>query len=201
MAKRRKDSKQFIIHEAFKLFCKKPYDKVTFSDIEAATGLSRGAILYHFPNKETIFRNTIDLYIFNKHTIIENVTNIDGTLLIFINSYVDWIGATKKTMKELGIKNMNQAFANITMQAMYFYPDFVKKASEWEKQEVDTWVKILQKAVNNKEIKGDIDTTFIAKLFKNVFYGTSYAGLVIPNGVNISMMKQSYLHIYSSIKK
>jgi AcrR family transcriptional regulator len=38
-------TKNFVFFEAFKLFSKKPYDQVTYSDLEQATGLSRGAIL------------------------------------------------------------------------------------------------------------------------------------------------------------
>ena len=42
-----KSTKDKLLIEAFKLFTSKPYDRVTFADLEQATGLSRGAILYH----------------------------------------------------------------------------------------------------------------------------------------------------------
>ena len=41
-------SKQKILLESFKLFATKPFSDITFTDIEKVTGLSRGAILYHF---------------------------------------------------------------------------------------------------------------------------------------------------------
>ena len=42
-----KPTKNRLLIEAFKLFAHKPYDRVTFADLEEVTGLSRGAILYH----------------------------------------------------------------------------------------------------------------------------------------------------------
>lgn len=50
-----KSTKDKLLIEAFKLFTSKPYDRVTFADLEQATGLSRGAILYHIKTKENLF--------------------------------------------------------------------------------------------------------------------------------------------------
>lgn len=48
-------TKKTIIVEAFKLFASKPYDQVTFADLEKATNLSRGAIMYHIKTKDNLF--------------------------------------------------------------------------------------------------------------------------------------------------
>ena len=48
-----------LLVTALLLFTQKPYDKVTFKEIEKATGLSRGALMYHVPNKETLFRDAV----------------------------------------------------------------------------------------------------------------------------------------------
>ena len=49
-----KPTKNRLLIEAFKLFAHKPYDRVTFADLEEVTGLSRGAILYHIKTKENL---------------------------------------------------------------------------------------------------------------------------------------------------
>lgn len=54
-----KSTKDKLLIEAFKLFTSKPYDRVTFADLEQATGLSRGAILYHIKTKENLFLNVV----------------------------------------------------------------------------------------------------------------------------------------------
>ena len=53
-------SKQKILLESFKLFATKPFSDITFTDIEKVTGLSRGAILYHFKSKDEILASIID---------------------------------------------------------------------------------------------------------------------------------------------
>lgn len=193
-------SKQRILLEAFKLFAIKPYDKVTFPDIEAATNFSRGALMYHFPNKEAIFVEAIDTYVFNKHTIANHLSVTDCTFLDFIHSYVDWIGATKEKFASIGTINMHRALFNIELQATFYYPGFDEKAAEWEKQEIDTWAEILQNAINSEELKSATDPLFIANLCKNVYYGTSYAGLIIPDGIDLPLARRSFMHIYDSIK-
>ena len=54
-----KPTKNRLLIEAFKLFAHKPYDRVTFADLEEVTGLSRGAILYHIKTKENLFLNVV----------------------------------------------------------------------------------------------------------------------------------------------
>lgn len=55
-------SKQKILLESFKLFATKPFSDITFTDIEKVTGLSRGAILYHFKSKDEILASIIDRF-------------------------------------------------------------------------------------------------------------------------------------------
>lgn len=50
-----KSTKDKLLIEAFKLFTSKPYDRVTFADLEQATGLSRGAILYLWGTERNVY--------------------------------------------------------------------------------------------------------------------------------------------------
>ena len=59
-------SKQKILLESFKLFATKPFSDITFTDIEKVTGLSRGAILYHFKSKDEILASILNAYSKNK---------------------------------------------------------------------------------------------------------------------------------------
>ena len=59
-----KSTKDKLLIEAFKLFTSKPYDRVTFADLEQATGLSRGAIFISYQNKRKfIFKCSQKIYI------------------------------------------------------------------------------------------------------------------------------------------
>lgn len=63
--KRGDNSRELILKEAFKLFLQKNVEKVTVPDLEKATGVQRGAIFYHFKDKESLFVEAIDRYFFS----------------------------------------------------------------------------------------------------------------------------------------
>ena len=44
--------RDIILNESFRLFLKKGYAAVSFSDLVEATGISRGNMFHHFKNKE-----------------------------------------------------------------------------------------------------------------------------------------------------
>lgn len=200
MGKKGEESKKRILATAFKLFAMQPYDKVTFAKICDDSGISRGGVTNHFTKKEAIFFEVVNFFLFDKHALSKNFTKRDGTFLDFINSYIDWIGSTKKQFAAMGIINMHRALLNITLSAMYFFPEFDDKATEWERNEIDTWMEILHHSVENGELKSDIDLELVANLYKNVYFGTFYAGLIIPDGVDLPLIRKSFLLFYDCIK-
>ena len=70
-----KPTKNRLLIEAFKLFAHKPYDRVTFADLEEVTGLSRGAILYHIKTKENLFLKLIHV---NYYSLKKAPPSLDG---------------------------------------------------------------------------------------------------------------------------
>lgn len=68
-------SKDLILKEAFKLFLQKNVEKVTVPELERVTKLQRGAIFYHFKNKEAIFKEVIEIYFFSPINIFYPVNS------------------------------------------------------------------------------------------------------------------------------
>jgi AcrR family transcriptional regulator len=198
----RKNSKDLILLEAFKLFSAKTYEQVTYDDFERETGLTRGTILYHFKSKETLFKEVIDKYIFSDHSIIKMLTDVDcPSLKDFIESYVNGINNIKAIALANGINNINLALMNIEIQAIHYYPNVVEKAAEWQAKEISAWVNILQNAIYNGEIKSNIDISLLSYIFQNIYYGTSYIGILRPKGVDLEILKKEFTCIYDYIKK
>jgi AcrR family transcriptional regulator len=198
----RKNSKDLILLEAFKLFSAKTYEQVTYDDFERETGLTRGTILYHFKSKETLFKEVIDKYIFNDHSIIKLLNDVDcQSLKDFIESYLNGINNIKAIALVSGINNINLALMNIEIQAIHYYPNVVEKAVEWQAKEISGWVNILQNAIYTGEIKGNIDISLLSHIFQNIYYGTSYIGILRPKGVDLEILKKEFTYIYDCIKK
>ena len=53
--------RDIILNESFRLFLKKGYAAVSFSDLVEATGISRGNMFHHFKNKEDICNHAAPL--------------------------------------------------------------------------------------------------------------------------------------------
>ncbi len=194
-------TKDMLLLEAYKLFTIKPYDQVTFTDLENATKLSRGAILYHIKNKENLFREVINAYVFERnslHFLLENNPKIG--LWSFILLFLEFCKQEKEEMKELGIQNINLAMFNVECAAFFFYPDMREIAKEWVDNEVEVWKQVLNNALANKEIKEDTDIMFMAALFENLYLGNSYHGVVLTKGHDLNMLKKGLTVLYNTIK-
>ncbi len=195
-------TKDFLLLEAYKLFATKPYDKVTFVDLENATKLSRGAILYHIKNKELLFQMVIEQYLLSQNSIqpivaanptISLKQTIDEICLLFTQK--------KEEKKDIGIINMNLALLNMERDAFYIFPELRQKTNEWCVAELDLWKQILEKALAGNEIKPDIDIDTVANMFFSIYLGVSYRGTVQPKGFDLKLMKKEFLILYKLIKK
>lgn len=82
-------TKRRLLIEAFKLFALRPYDRVTLADLENATGLSRGAILYHIKTKENLFLNVVNKFVFERNGVSNLPEKFHSNLKLFITHFVE----------------------------------------------------------------------------------------------------------------
>ena len=118
------NTKKEILLQAFVLFSKKPYDQVTFSDLELVTGLSRGAILYHVKTKINLFNDVIKSSLLSRSSTLEIQIQEKDCLKNFILEFINNCEAAMKSMRSYGIKNINRAHFNIESQALYYYANY-----------------------------------------------------------------------------
>lgn len=72
-----------LLNDAFKLFSEKSYEKVSFSELEKASHISRGSMVYYFKNKEGLFLEMLKTMIFNKSSVKSVPTAYRQSLLSF----------------------------------------------------------------------------------------------------------------------
>lgn len=194
-------TKKKLVIEAYKLFASKPYDQVTFMDLEKATGLSRGAILYHIKTKENLFVEVVHYFIF-QITSAQSI-KLEGkvTLKDFIQGCIDECEKDVKSMEAIGVHNINLAKLNIESQAFYFYPEMKTESINWLNDQYRIWERVIKHSISVGEIKDCADHHEIASLFINQYLGISYAGLVRDKGIDLDKLKNDLLLIYRLIKK
>lgn len=200
---RRKDpnsaSKQKILLESFKLFASKSLSDITFSDIEKATNLSRGAILYHFKTKDQIFTEIVNQFILDKANKLPAI-DIEKSLWVNIESFIDAKKKQQAFLTNIGIANANRAYICMTTNAMFFLEDMLQKMTQRRERELQYWRALLCSAKNKGEIKKGIDEELWAKFFLNIYYGYSYTSMASLNGFDLDYLSEQFRHLYNLMK-
>ena len=191
-------TKERIVEEAFKLFLNSNFEKVSISDIENATGKTRGAIFYFFKNKEEIFIEVIDTYMIEVQDPSQKFsydTNI--SLNQFINMYVNGINTTMSKMLSISILNIYKQYFSLYLQASRIYPNFSAIMTQNSIRETDLWEKVIKRAIETKEIK-KINTRHYATLFRSCFLGLAF-DRCLSYGINTEELSAIYQTIYSQL--
>lgn len=192
-------SKQKILLESFKLFVSKSLSDITFSDIEKATNLSRGAILYHFKTKDQIFTEIVNQFILDKDNKLPAINQEKG-LWANIEFFIDAKKKQQTFLTNIGIANANCAYICMTTNAMFFLEDMLQKMSQRRERELQYWRDLLCFAKNRGEIKKEIDEELWAQFFFNIYYGYSYTSMANSNGCDLNHLSEQFRHLYNLMK-
>lgn len=194
------DTKNIILKEAFKLFLSKNFEKVTVVDLENAIGMSRGAIFYYTKNKNILFKEVVDKYILSAQSLENKMDVSPGlSLLTYIYAYVDGVTKTMNYLKEL-TGNTSEAYYGLITQAIRYYPGFKDKLVEIFDKDYDVWIKIVDAAFQNGEIKENIDVKITALKFRCAYLGLAYE-MSLKTGLDSNSLLSLLLSIYGDIKK
>ena len=176
-----KDTKEVILKTAYTLFLYDNYEAVTINSIIKATGLTKGALYHHYSSKEELFKAVVDKYM---------------------------IDLNKAKLTRLIVENPNPHhdiplhYLTITLAALHYYPDFINKGVEFYRDQVNRWENSLKKAVDDGEIRDDINIEASAALFLNI--GSGIGWNMIRGGsltVTLDIIEKQYWELYKHIRK
>jgi TetR/AcrR family transcriptional regulator, transcriptional repressor for nem operon len=192
-------SKEYIIDEAYKLFLSRSYEAVSINDISNAMGFTKGALYYHFKNKEDIFIAVVDKYLLiNELSIITDET----TLLQYIEE-------SAKRAREIitAVFGEKPLFVPVNYFALFIdafrhYPGFANAKNQMFNLKVEKIKFVLDNAVKNGEIRGDIDTLTMSMTIFSIGLGIA-ANLFSNNSTTsaIDIMHSQLIELYNIIKK
>lgn len=193
-------AKELLLLEAYKLYVSKPYDHVTFSELEKVSGLSRGAILYHYKSKELLFNAVIEHFVIGKSSVSALINEDCSSLLDFIKKFISGCKSEMQEYRSYGIYNINLAKFHIEFHALSYYNDAQDIFKKWLEKEQSTWRHILSNAIRNKEIRDDLNLDLFSNMFINLYQGTSFSGLCRPKGYDIALLEKELIALYNLIK-
>lgn len=189
-----------LINDAFKLFSSNSYEKVSFSELEKESGVSRGSMVYYFKNKEGLFAEMLETLVFAKSSVQSVPTPYRTSLASFYNYFIEMLEKDKLFQLELGIENINQALFFIEMSALSNIPNFREKAREWYETERKLWCEIIEHAIITQEIRNDIDPENVADLFERIYLGASFMGVFTLYGADFEVLRTNFDQLYSLLK-
>ena len=182
---------------------------MSITDLEEATGKTRGALFYYSANKQKLFQDVVDACFFQSHDIVDALNSIKHehskgcNFLEFIHDYVRVVD-TK--MDKLGkFLNMSKsdatrAYLSFLLTAHDYYPNFLQKMNAIHNLELALWEKKLQEAQDSGEIKLNIHVEYHASIFRNFFLGYCFQNS-FNNGIVPAELEFYLFSIYRMIKR
>lgn len=200
----RKSHKEELFSAAFRLFILHGYDGVSFSDIEKATGLSRGAIFHYVDTKQDLFRQVIKMFVIDKQSIDVKIKyGKDSSLHDFIDAYVKGVKRTMKEVKHLigddvSTAVCSRAYLNIIQQVASILPDLFMSYQQCMDREQQVWQQVITRAIERREVQSGIDVDLLAQTFSTLFYGRAYRDS-LTKVLDADLLKCQMLQLYELI--
>lgn len=198
--------KEHLYRMAFKLFMTKPFDSVSISDIEKASEMSRGAIVYYGKDKMGLFHKVIKHYLIDYQNLDNKLEKSADAhdpepLRRFIDRYVSGAQTTINKLQSIDptVRNGSRAYLSLILQICLYFPDLNDEYLEGRNHELLKWIGALQKAIEAKEIRSDIDVINTAKNFMSIFYGKSFLDALV-SGLNTVELRMQMINLYKLLK-
>lgn len=193
-------SKKRILLEAFKLFATLPYELVSFKVLETEIGISRGSMVYYFKNKEGLFKEILNTFIFNSSSVKSVPDAYKLSLYSFFSYFIEILKTQQESLSKMGIENVNEALIRIENSALTYIKDFKETVNRWLEEETEVWLTVIARAVHTEEIRKDTDILAFASIFESCYLGTSYSGVFGKSGYDINKLESCYNNLYKTIK-
>lgn len=199
------DSKEHIILIASRLFLQKNFKEVTMKEIVEKTGLSKGAFYHYFDSKEQLFLEVLEYFFQSVSRNCESYSK--ESFYQYYNDYIrETITLTKKYLdkfeKDLNEVSLTMNYFSLIFDALKLYPEFREKVIDGFNQEINYWIKAIERARESGEISTTMTDKEIAEIYMYLSDGVGMH--MIMRGADIEdMVKPFHIlwdRLYEQIK-
>lgn len=188
------------------MFLNASYESVSTDDMEAATGLTRGAIYYTYKTKKALFKAVIDRFVLDKqHVFHKTQLREDAAKWISLKEYLEiYLHGATNTIESMRpfVQDKNNGFGGyfgLLYQAHRIYEDFDRKLYELFFHEYSFILAVVRNAIATGEIK-DLDPVETARNLRYIFIGCAFEES-FNNGINMEEARKHLMFYYQLIKK
>ncbi len=193
-------SRKRILDEAFRLFASRPYEQVSFSLMEKEIGISRGSMIYYFKNKEGLFREVLNSYIFDMSSVHAVPQAYRLSLCSFYTYYLELLRRERAKFAAVGIENLNEALFRIESSALTHFKNFKEVTQQWYDDQLQVWQTVIEHAIAAGEIKTNLKPSIIRYMFSDCYIGRCFLGVFTRSGCDIDLLEEIFNSIYATLR-
>lgn len=193
------NTRQQIIETAFLLFLKKGFKAVRLSDIERAAKITRGTFYYHFTNKEEVVKEGLHVY----YALLNTQRTEEFDRITTLREYVD---LTIRKLTEIDNYSA-RAFSSeipeilclsLIVEVIALFPELKKVVLNAKLLRLSKLEQLILNAKKAGELRGDIDTSILAKNLLNISVGViNYVIMHQDVSCALSAVRSQYEQLYS----
>jgi AcrR family transcriptional regulator len=175
-------TRQKIIDAALELFKNRGFEATRLQDIAKATGLSRGAIYWHFKNKQDILITLMSDMRERFEQLILDFQHDEGSAVEKLKRVIQAIMTTH------AIDGRFQDLV-IVMMSNYQLSEYIRKdhfKEEFPSQFIGTIRDVTQQGIDEGSIRRDLDPVDVAWMILLLFTGSIIANLKFPRHYTLS---------------
>ena len=192
------ETRNYIIDKSYRLFLCRSYEAVSISEISKAIGFTKGALYHHFASKEELFKAVIDKHLEMRIGAVNDVN-------ITFREYIDRVIEHSELMVNHMLNETPNASAlnyfALYIDALRHYPKFIKTKGDFIQSEIGKLEHIIENAIEQKEIRSDIDVKILATNIFSLSMGM-VVDLVRTSSTEylISMLRNQLMEYYKLLK-
>ncbi|MCL2687534.1 MAG: TetR/AcrR family transcriptional regulator [Methanobrevibacter sp.] len=201
-----KNRKNKIINATLDLSLKHGFDNVSIHQIHEESGFASGTIYYYFKDKDEILEYMVrTCFIDSFDSYIEDIKNFEGTFiekLRFILEYITHDFGTKNeplyspNVIEFSYREYFALFKSL----YYIKPKIRPMFNELNKNLYDFYYDLFQEAIENKEIREDIEIETLVILFQTILKGYTDIWAFHEN-LSLEKIIDAYIKIIEEVVK
>ena len=198
-----------LLIAAFKLFMSVNYEKASFAELGKMLGMSKAGIFKYYKNKQELFIAVVDKFWFSTQNPRNKFTEINGTFAEFIDEYVRGVQRTMDMLGNLvdvggdkvaqGKFSYHAQYFHFLFQVLQYDPDAEEKLRNLVASDYAYWRAAIQRAIDNGELRKDVDVEDAVVMFRQVYMGLSFE-MSFLGGLDTERLAKHLRAVYSLLK-
>ncbi|MFJ5265712.1 ScbR family autoregulator-binding transcription factor [Streptomyces sp. NPDC088387] len=162
-------TRSVILDAAAEVFAKEGFASVTLQDVAERAGLTKGALYFHFSNKESLATEIVNIYLARWPPLIKSIEEAGMSPL---DTLIEILDRAEEAFRG---NVMIQAAARLQIERSLIHADLPTPYTSW----VTTLSEVTQRAKDAGELRENVDPQAAARFIVSSFFGMQHVSDVL----------------------